>query len=133
MFISNISLKFFLLSTLLILPISGLAHSNITGLRAITLESVLAQAEHFRTHRDHSEQYQKALTLYELAADSGSAVAQYWLGVMHFEGKGTESNQNKAVFWLELSAEQGHPPAEKLLSGLAQIEDYGSYENESGC
>lgn len=133
MLISTINFKACLLSTLLILPISGLSHSNVTGSRAITLESVLAQAEHLRTHRDHAEQLKKALTLYELAADSGSAVAQYWLGIMHFEGEGTESNKNKAVFWLELSAEQGHPPAEKLLSGLTQSEKYGSYEDESDC
>lgn len=131
--ISTIKFKAFLLSTLLILPISGLSHPKTTGSQTITLESVLAKAEHLRTHRDHTGQLQKALTLYELAADSGSAVAQYWLGVMHFEGKGTENNQNKAVFWLELSAEQGHPPAEKLLSGLAQRKSYGSYEDESGC
>ena len=66
------------------------------------------------------------LSLYQYAAKDGEAVVQYWLGVMYFEGKGTDKDIDQAKHWLQLSAKQAYQPAEKYLSKITQDE----YEDE---
>lgn len=64
------------------------------------------------------QQFQHALALFRQAADSGNAEAQYQLGTMYLQGRGTAKDENKARQWFEKAAEQAHPGAQY---GLAQI------------
>ena len=71
--------------------------------------------------------YAAALQQYGLAAAQGLDEAQFWLGDMHFHGKGVDDNFEEAVRWcvgaaaavifcnvlrmFKLAGEQGHPEA----------------------
>ena len=71
--------------------------------------------------------YAAALVQYGLAAAQGLDEAQFWLGDMHFHGKGVDDNFEEAVRWcvgaaaavifcnvlrmFKLAGEQGHPEA----------------------
>ena len=49
------------------------------------------------------------------AAESGDAVAQYNLGVMHYDGEGVPQDYAEAVKWFRLAADQGHAWAQHSL------------------
>ena len=55
--------------------------------------------------------FMKAKELYEKAANQGHSAAQYYLGVMYYEGRGIEKNIRKAKEWFEKATEQGFPNA----------------------
>ena len=48
---------------------------------------------------------------YRLAAEQGSADAQFNLGVSYDFGEGVEEDDEEAVRWYRLAAEQGHADA----------------------
>jgi len=62
--------------------------------------------------------YQKALPLFEEAAEQGNAQAENNLGYIYAEGLGVPQDYNKALYWYKKSAEQGFKPAENLLKSL---------------
>ncbi|MBR6031632.1 MAG: sel1 repeat family protein [Bacteroidaceae bacterium] len=58
------------------------------------------------------EEYQKAFTYFQSAAEKGDAEAQNQLGVMYSRGQGTEKDDAKAVELYQKSAEQGYAIAQ---------------------
>lgn len=54
-----------------------------------------------------NEDFETALNGFTALAEQGDAKAQYYLGLMHHKGYGTERNFKLAVFWYEKAAEQG--------------------------
>jgi hypothetical protein len=59
----------------------------------------------------------KQFRQYQQKADSGEAVYQYLLGKAYMEGKGTETNRQLGIEWLERSAPK-YPTAKDYLSKL---------------
>ena len=57
--------------------------------------------------QDNSE----AVKWYRLAAEQGSASAQYNLGLMHYKGKGVATDNVQAHLWWALAAAKGHENA----------------------
>jgi TPR repeat protein len=51
-----------------------------------------------------------------MAAEQGSAEAQYQLGIHLIEGIGCHKNWNAGIKWLKKSAEQNYGPAKTSLS-----------------
>ena len=117
---------------LLAAPVSGLtaATSDTSKDQIQTLGSVLDQADHLRIRGKTPEQFKQAFSLYQHAANDGVAVAQYWLGVMYFEGKGTEPDSGKGKSWIHLSAKQDFPAAKEYLSENMQDDDESDEEEE---
>jgi TPR repeat protein len=68
--------------------------------------------------------YATALRLYGALAAKGDADAQFWLGAMHEEGRGTPRDDVQAVRWFRLAAEQGHSGAQLVL-GAAHADGRG--------
>ena len=63
---------------------------------------------------------EKARLFYEKAAEQGDQVAQYNLGVMHFDGEGgLPVSKEKARLWFENAADQGHPCAQYNLGMIS--------------
>lgn len=58
----------------------------------------------------------KATKFYRMAAEKGSAKAQYQLGIHLIEGIGCHKNWNAGIKWLKKSAEQNYDPADTYLS-----------------
>ena len=58
----------------------------------------------------------KATKLYRMAAEQGSAEAQYQLGLHLIEGIGCHKNWHAGIKWLRKSAEQNYGPAKTSLS-----------------
>ncbi len=58
----------------------------------------------------------KATKFYRMAAEQGSAEAQYQLGIHLVEGIGCHKNWNAGIKWLKKSAEQNYVPAATYLS-----------------
>ena len=71
-----------------------------------------------------NQNYGAALTVFEALAKSGSAPAQFMLGVMHDNGQGIPENDVEAVRWYQLAAEQGDSDAQFNLALM--------YENGEG-
>lgn len=65
-----------------------------------------------------NEKIVKAVSLLKNAADKGNGMAQYTLGKLYLQGKGTEQNTAKASKYFLLSAEQGNGYAAYQLGRL---------------
>jgi hypothetical protein len=65
-----------------------------------------------------AEQDQKVIEFQKQRAASGSASAQYDLGVRYLDGDGVEKNPELARKWLEASAKNGNRQAAKKLESL---------------
>lgn len=63
--------------------------------------------------------YKRAYDIWAALAESGSRGAQFHLGALYFEGRGTEINFTQAYFWLRVSAYQGDRRAAALLESVA--------------
>ena len=61
------------------------------------------------------EEYQKAFTYFQSAAENGDAEAQNELGVMYSRGQGTEKDDAKAIELYQKSAEQGYAIAQSNM------------------
>jgi len=75
----------------------------------------IAFANKLRTHIDTHQDLYKASQIYKQEAAKGNAEAQYWLGVMYFDGLGITEDSDESLRWVAMSAEQNFPPATKLL------------------
>ena len=58
---------------------------------------------------------QQARKWLEKAAEQGSPEAQYYLGVMYYQGVGVEQDPQQARKWLEKAAVQEYPEAQYCL------------------
>ena len=76
----------------------------------------LAFAAHYGLNRspDHTE----ALTLYQQAADLGHSKAQTNLGMMYYNGHGTETDYTEAAKWFAQAAQQKDTMAQYNLACL---------------
>lgn len=83
-------------------------------------DGLMIQAEAAESEDKLSE----ALSLYEKAAQLGSAEAEYKCGEMYDDGKGTAVDYAKALYWYEKAAKQNHL--------LAQLECRKMYEKGKG-
>ena len=77
--------------------------------------------------------FEKALKLYEKAANRGLAKAQYYCGFMYLKGRGTRRNYQKALYYIQKSANQNYPHGQFLLAqmylsgeGVAKNEQLGN-------
>ncbi len=50
----------------------------------------------------------EAASRFRPLAEAGDDRAQYWLGIMYFEGKAVPQDDVRAYLWLGLAAEQGN-------------------------
>lgn len=75
-------------------------------------------------HGGVTQDYKKAATWFEIAADGGVANAAYNLGVLYHQGIGVKQNLDTALSWYQTAADQGHPEAQYNL-GIAHIEGVG--------
>ncbi len=82
----------------------------------------LGHAFYFGEH-DESEAYpglprnpKAALDMFNAAAEQQHPVAMYMLGMMHYSGDGTPSNEAVARNWLQKSLAQGYTQAADLLA-----------------
>ena len=62
--------------------------------------------------------FEKALKLYEKAANLGLAKAQYYCGFMYLKGRGTRRNYQKALELVQKSADQNYPHGQFLLAQM---------------
>ncbi|SUA35716.1 TPR repeat protein [Neisseria zoodegmatis] len=72
-----------------------------------------------------NKNFEKAFKLYQIAADTGFAPAQYNLGIAYHNGEGVRPDFKEAVKWYELAANQGWRPA---IAVLVDIYSRGSPE-----
>jgi len=63
--------------------------------------------------------YRDAFEIWAALAESGSRSAQFHLGALYFEGRGTRADIALSHFWLQVSAFQGDERAAALLSVVA--------------
>ena len=71
----------------------------------------------------------EALQLFTKAAEQGDAEAQFYLGLMHYNGDGLPQDHKHAVHWWEKSAKQENAEAQSNLglmyhNGLGVPQDY---------
>ncbi|PKK65907.1 kinase-like protein [Rhizophagus irregularis] len=62
-----------------------------------------------------NELYQRAVKMYQKAARSGDAVAQYYLAYMYKNGKRVNKNIDEAIYWYKQSADQKYKDAQDKL------------------
>lgn len=94
---------------------------NHTSHRAVGSVTTLVKRANKLRQKDEESQYDAA-QLYQVAANKNNAEAQYWLGYMHLMGMGITEDNDEALDWIAVSANQGYPPAEKMLDYLLNAE-----------
>ena len=77
----------------------------------------------------NEQNFTKAFELYEQLAKQGNIDAQFYLGLMYYNGQGVKQDFSYAVYWYEESAIQGHAEAQFNLGvmydcGLGVKQDY---------
>ena len=119
------------------------------GLTLEQIEALYQEGEKYYYGDDEvSQNYVTACEYYLKAAEAGHAEAQYSIGFCYKLGRGVEQDTQKARYWLEKAAAQGHGRARQALQQLpaaqsptsrltpAQIEDLyktgGKYYNGQG-
>jgi TPR repeat protein len=79
------------------------------------VEAIFQKA--FEAETKHNN-FERALSLYEKAANLGYAKAQYYCGFMYLKGRGTKRNHQKALSLVEQAAQQNHPHGQYLLAQM---------------
>jgi len=67
-----------------------------------------------------AQRYDEAAADFTPLAERGDDRAQYWLGIMYFEGKGVPHDDRAAYMWLTLAAEGGNRAARLGRDGLVR-------------
>lgn len=93
-------------------PGSAVAQSNDNA--SITASSFMNDA----VNAAAAGEFERAVSLYEQAADSGSTEAMLVLGAMYLEGFGVEANATTGGDWFSRAAELGDPLAQYNLGYL---------------
>ena len=63
---------------------------------------------------------QKAISMFELAAEQGNSYAEYQLGKLYCFGQGVPQNREVGMEWLRASAEHGNEYAAQLLEKVEE-------------
>ena len=74
--------------------------------------------------------FAKAIPTFRTRAEAGDAVAQYNLGVLYYDGIGTERNYKEALKWFRMAADQGDADAQNNL-GIMYYHGHGVGKNYS--
>jgi TPR repeat protein len=77
--------------------------------------------ETFNWFKEVEQNYKEAFNWFKRAAQQGFAPAQYYLGMMHYNGEGVKQNYKEAMNWFKKAAEQGHPYAKTALTEITKI------------
>lgn len=78
-----------------------------------------ALAWRYREGRGVPLDFSEAAILFEKAGNSGSAKAQYDLGILYYYGLGVAEKSDTAGNWFERAAQQDYPPAVSMLGLIA--------------
>ncbi len=78
-------------------------------------EDLAAEASDYYLGDGRPQDYYKAFSLYQQAADGGSPEGYFGLAVCYLEGHGTDKNYPAAVKWLTKAADNGDTDAMYLL------------------
>lgn len=76
--------------------------------------------------------YKQALKWYIKEAETGSAEAQYALGMRYWKGEklvGGEKNEDEALRWMEIAAERGHRKATKFVEEHKSNKDFSKLQD----
>ena len=73
----------------------------------------------------------RALKYLTVAAESGDAISQFLIGFMHWSGRGTEPDQEKALKWFLLAADQGVPEAMYNAAKILLAKDFANNKKEA--
>lgn len=65
----------------------------------------------------------RALRYLTTAANAGDAISRFLVGFMHWSGRGTQPDQDKALEWFLLASEQGVPEAMYNVAKILLIKD----------
>ena len=111
-------------STITMILISSLISWNVVGCsfreqRAETqqnLEENYAKALKAYDMKD----YDQAFPLFQKAAKQGDQNAQFYLGVMYYNGYSVMQDKAEAAKWFRKAAEQGESKAQKKLKALGE-------------
>jgi hypothetical protein len=66
-----------------------------------------------------AEDYRRAYEIWVKLAENGDSRAQFHLGALYFEGRGTGKDFAQSYFWLRVAAYQGHKRAPSLMATVA--------------
>ena len=66
-----------------------------------------------------------------VAAEHGDAISQFTLGFMYWSGRGTEPDQEKALKWFLLAADQGVPEAMYNAAKILLAKDFANNKKEA--
>ena len=69
-----------------------------------------------------AQDYDQAVAFYRLAAEQGLDDAQWWMGIMYFNGDGVREDDDEAHRWHQLAGAQGHP---EVLFNQAEYHEDG--------
>lgn len=79
-----------------------------------------------------SKDYVRALSRFEKAAQMGHITAQFNVGLMYFNGVGTDVNKTEALKWYMKAAEQGHTKAQ-CRCGMMYANGYGTAKDDAAA
>jgi len=67
------------------------------------------------------QDFKEAAKWYRLAAEQGSALAQYNLGVIYAKGRGVAQNFMRAHMWLDVAEKNGNVDAARNLNVISRL------------
>lgn len=73
---------------------------------------------------------EKAVRLYQTAAEQGSTTAQVKLGMCYYNGNGVKKNSDDAVLWFTYAATEGHVGAKKCLEDIEKEKLLNAHIND---
>lgn len=79
--------------------------------------SIAFLAHCYATGDGVTEDSHTAFELYTEAAEKDFAEAQYELFLIYKDGNGVEANYDKAIYWLQRAAQNGHRTAKRIIEG----------------
>src|SRR5580658_7274808 len=86
------------------------------GLLLISVTSALAGSFEDGVAAEGRGDARTAVSAYREAAENGEAPAQFALGRLYLDGRGTQQDYAQALVWLGKAASQGNPGAEYELA-----------------
>jgi hypothetical protein len=77
--------------------------------------------------------YSETIRLLRKAAEQGSAIAQFSLGLIYSDGIGISSNANQAMYWYQKSADQGYAAAQYNLGVMYDSSTAAVHDKKRQC
>jgi len=90
-----------------LLPPPAAARTEATSAPTVSAEAAIARGRAAADRDDYAE----AMRWYRIAADQGSAEAQFEIGVLYDTGQGVAQDAAEAMRWYQRAADQGFAPA----------------------